>query len=127
MNSNIKAGIIEMSFCTFINTKGSKIVNIIIIISIFSALLLKMFWFLFIKIEIKYCIKFIIFELIILKLLISINPVKAEKETVNSSGTEVAIPAIFPVVLELSFSCFDNFRKTVTNKYLDITTISVEK
>ena len=65
-------------------------------------------------------------ELIILYALALISPVTAEKETVNSSGTEVAIPAIFPTVLGFKFKLSANFLKTGTKAYFEMTTISPE-
>ena len=64
------------------------------------------------------------FELNILYALVPIKPAKAENDTVKSSGTEVAIPAIFPTVFGFKFKLSANFLKSFTKMYFDITTIS---
>ena len=67
--------------------------------SIVIALFFNTFWFLFKTTDTMYCTKFIIFELITLKILADINPVKLDTTIVSNSGIEVAYPATFPTVL----------------------------
>ena len=67
-----------------------------------------------------------ILELIMLYVLVSISPVNAEKDTVRSSGIDVAIPAIYPIVLGLKLSCELIFLKIFTRAYLAIKTIKIE-
>ena len=68
----------------------------------------------------------IIFELKILYTLVPISPLAAENETVKSSGTDVANPAIFPLAFGLNFNAMEIFLKTGTSIYLDIVTIPKE-
>ena len=68
----------------------------------------------------------IIFELKILYTLVPISPLAAENETVKSSGTDVANPAIFPLAFGLNFNATEIFLKTGTSIYLDIVTIPKE-
>ena len=70
-----------------------------------------------------YCIKLITFELNILYILVLIRPDAAENITVNSSGTDVANPAIFPDAFGPSSNNCDILLKTGTNKYFDNATI----
>ena len=67
-----------------------------------------------------------ILELIMLYVLVSISPVNAEKDTVRSSGIDVAIPAIYPIVLGFKLSCELIFLKIFTRAYLAIKTIKIE-
>ena len=113
----------EYSILNINKNAGIAIVSITIIKSIVIALLPNTFWFLFIYTVNKYCTKFIIFELIILYAPADIRPVNDEKQTVKSSGVEVAIPATFPIVFGFKFNPSPSFLKTGTNKYFDITTI----
>ena len=74
--------------------------------------------------EEKYNIVLIIFELKILVILVLISPLAAEKETVNSSGTDVAIPVISPTYLGFKFNVSANFLNSFTKTYFDISTIA---
>ena len=106
-------------------------IGIIIVItirskSILSALFCSNFLFLLSITDIIYWIRLIILELIILKILVLISPVIAEKDAVNNSGIDVAIPAIFPTVLGFKFNVSANFLSSFTKIYFDIATISSE-
>ena len=106
--------------------KGKRMVNITNSKSIFNAKLDNIFWFLFKNIAKRYWIKLMVLELKILYQLVEIKPEEAEKETVRSSGIEVAMPAILPIVFGFKFSVIASFLISTTNKYFEIATINNE-
>ena len=55
-----------------------------------------------------------------------IRPVNDEKQTVKSSGVEVAIPAIFPIVFGFKFNSSASSLYFFTKIYFEINTISPE-
>lgn len=65
-------------------------------------------------------------ELIILYKLVPINPLKLDTVTVKNSGIEVAIPAIFPIVLDFNSKFSANFLNALTKMNFEITTINIE-
>ena len=105
---------------------GIIIVNATNKSSILNPLFFNCVWFLFKNTANIYCNKFIVFELIILYILVSISPAKAENETVSNSGIDVATPAIFPIVFEDKFKFNAKALSNLTNTYLEIITITIE-
>ena len=129
MNNNINIGTISiLSSIPIANIAiGISIVNTTIPISIFRALFLSIFQFLFIVIDHMYCIKFITFELIILYMLVPYSPCIDEKNTVRSSGMDVATPATLPTAFGLKSSISAIFLNSFTNICFDINTIANEQ
>ena len=54
------------------------------------------------------------------------SPLMLDVVIVNSSGTDVAIPAIFPIVFAFKLKFSASFLSVFTNIYFDIITISPE-
>ena len=102
---------------------GIRIVKNTKIKSILRARFLSMYPFLLKITEKAYNTVFIILELNILVMLVVINPEIAEKQTVKSSGIDVAAPAIIPTDFGFRFNVSANLRSKDTNTYLDIATI----
>ena len=99
---------------------GIRIVKITIAKSISIALFFKTLVFLFRNTEPVYNIKFIMLELSMFEMLVPISPLADEKQTVKSSGTEVANPEIFPTVFGFKFNVSANFLSNCTNIYFEI-------
>ena len=104
---------------------------IIVISTIINSIIITLFFifliFPFIFTVKKYSNTLITFELSILNVPVSISPVKPAIPSDSSSGTDVAIPAIFPTVFDFKFRLCANFRSVVANIFLDIITIKIEQ